>query len=140
LRPSRHKVFLVLDIVKHNRAGKGLGVHLFMAKRGLEDYVHGPDFEQSVDGITLVQEYIESADPFCVTLNRTPAIETSRIIRRMNYEHPVYDMSAFDAQRKHDRISGVRHTHYCGAYWGYGFHEDGVRSALRVCARFGLEL
>lgn len=51
-------------IVKHNRAGKGLGVHLFMAKRGLEDYVHGPDFEQSVDGITLVQEYIESADPF----------------------------------------------------------------------------
>lgn len=83
---------------------------------------------------------IESADPFCVTLNRTPAIETSRIIRRMNYEHPVYDMSAFDAQGKHDRISGVRHTHYCGAYWGYGFHEDGVRNALRVCARFGLEL
>jgi hypothetical protein len=51
-------------IVKHNRAGKGLGVHLFMAKRGLLDYVQGPDFEQSVDGITLVQEYIESAEPF----------------------------------------------------------------------------
>ncbi len=51
-------------IVKHNRAGKGLGVHLFLAKKGLEDYVFGPDFEPSVDGITLVQEYIESADPF----------------------------------------------------------------------------
>jgi hypothetical protein len=51
-------------IVKHNRAGKGLGVHLFLAKRGLEEYVQGPEFEQSVDGITLVQEYIESADPF----------------------------------------------------------------------------
>lgn len=51
-------------IVKHNRAGKGLGVHLFLAKKGVEDYVNGPDFEQSVDGITLVQEYIESAKPF----------------------------------------------------------------------------
>ena len=40
-------------------------------------------------------------------------------------------------QRRFDEISGVRRTHYCGAYWGYGFHEDGVRSGLRVCAHFG---
>jgi predicted NAD/FAD-binding protein len=37
-------------------------------------------------------------------------------------------------------VSGQRRTHYCGAYWGYGFHEDGVASALRVCERFGSTL
>ena len=51
-------------ITKHNRAGKGLGVHLFLAQKGLVDYVNSEEFEHPVDGITLVQEYIESADPF----------------------------------------------------------------------------
>lgn len=51
-------------IIKHNRAGKGLGVRLFYAHKALEEHVYGDEFEPSVDGITLVQEYIESADPF----------------------------------------------------------------------------
>ena len=55
----------------------------------------------------------------------------------MRYHHPVYTPAGLAAQRRWDEVSGVRRTHYCGAYWGYGFHEDGVWSALRVCARFG---
>jgi uncharacterized protein len=74
---------------------------------------------------------------FCVTLNRTEAIEPERVLRVIRYDHPVYTPAGLAAQRRWDEASGVRRTHYCGAYWGYGFHEDGVVSALRVCARFG---
>ncbi len=51
-------------ITKHNRAGKGLGVRLFFSLEGLADYVDGPDFEPSVDGVTLVQQYIQAPEPF----------------------------------------------------------------------------
>jgi predicted NAD/FAD-binding protein len=70
---------------------------------------------------------------FCVTLNRTHAIDPDRIIRKIAYAHPVYTAQGERAQRRHDEISG-RHTrtHYCGAYWGWGFHEDGVKSGIRA--------
>jgi uncharacterized protein len=74
---------------------------------------------------------------FCVTLNRTEAIDPESVIRVLRYDHPVYTPAGLAAQRRWDQVSGVRRTHYCGAYWGYGFHEDGVVSGLRVCARFG---
>ncbi len=70
---------------------------------------------------------------FCVTLNRTEAIDPARIIRRMEYNHPVFTRAGVAAQARHGEISGRRRTHYCGAYWRWGFHEDGVWSALRVC-------
>jgi uncharacterized protein len=69
---------------------------------------------------------------FCVTLNRTAAIDPERIIRRIQYAHPVYTPAGVAAQARHHEISGRNRTHYCGAYWGWGFHEDGVISALRV--------
>ena len=50
----------------------------------------------------------------------------------MTYHHPLYSVQAIDAQRRHHEINGQRGTYYCGAYWGYGFHEDGVRSALAL--------
>ncbi len=77
---------------------------------------------------------------FCVTLNRTEAIDPERVIRVIRYDHPVYTPAGLAAQRRWAEVSGVRRTHYCGAYWGYGFHEDGVVSGLRVCASFGKEL
>ncbi|HSR69612.1 MAG TPA: FAD-dependent oxidoreductase [Acidobacteriota bacterium] len=76
---------------------------------------------------------------YCVTLNRGD-IDSARILRRLVYQHPVYTPQALRAQSRHADISGRRRTHYCGAYWGYGFHEDGVNSALRVCRAFGMEL
>ncbi len=74
---------------------------------------------------------------FCVTLNRTDAIDPQRIIRTIQYAHPVYTSAGRAAQLRHHEISGRNRTHYCGAYWGWGFHEDGVRSALRVVGELG---
>ncbi len=78
---------------------------------------------------------------YCVTLNRTEAIDPAKIIRTISYAHPVYTPAGVAAQRRHATISGFeRRTHYCGAYWGWGFHEDGVRSALAACEPFGVSL
>ncbi len=74
---------------------------------------------------------------FCVTLNRTAAIDPDRIIRTIQYAHPVYTPAGVAAQSRHHEISGRNRTHYCGAYWGWGFHEDGVKSALRVVREIG---
>ncbi len=74
---------------------------------------------------------------FCVTLNRTAAIDPERITSRMQYAHPVYTPAGVAAQSRHREISGRNRTHYCGAYWGWGFHEDGVQSALRVAREIG---
>lgn len=69
---------------------------------------------------------------FCVTLNRTEAIDPEQIICKTRYAHPVYTPAGVAAQARHHEISGRNRTHYCGAYWGWGFHEDGVSSAQRV--------
>ena len=74
---------------------------------------------------------------FCVTLNRTAAIDPEQIIRTIQYSHPVYTPAGVAAQSRHHEISGRNRTHYCGAYWGWGFHEDGVKSALRVVREIG---
>jgi len=80
---------------------------------------------------------LRSEREFCVTLNRTEAIDPARVITRISYAHPVYTAAGVDAQRRFEQINAHRHTHFCGAYWGWGFHEDGVRSALRVAERLG---
>ncbi len=74
---------------------------------------------------------------FCVTLNRTAAIDPAKVIRTIDYAHPVYTAAGVDAQRRFAEINDRRGTHFCGAYWGWGFHEDGVRSAVRVAGRLG---
>jgi predicted NAD/FAD-binding protein len=70
---------------------------------------------------------------YCVTLNRSAAIAPERVITTIAYAHPVFTAAGTAAQQRHREISGVNRTHYCGAYWGWGFHEDGVVSALRAC-------
>jgi predicted NAD/FAD-binding protein len=77
---------------------------------------------------------------FCVTLNRTESIDPEAIIEVIRYDHPLYTPAGLAAQRRWAEVSGVARTHFCGAYWGFGFHEDGVVSALRVCERFGSSL
>ena len=76
----------------------------------------------------------------CVTLNRSDAIDPERVLRTFRYAHPVFTAAGARAQARVHEISGVERTHFCGAYWGHGFHEDGVVSALRVARRFGLAL
>lgn len=76
----------------------------------------------------------------CVTLNQTNKIDPKKILRRFTYAHPVFSLESLSAQQKRKDICGHNHTHFCGAYWYNGFHEDGVRSALDVCQRFGITL
>jgi predicted NAD/FAD-binding protein len=74
---------------------------------------------------------------FCITLNRDRDIDQSKIIKKISYHHPVYRRQAPLAQKRWLEINGVNNTCFCGAYWGSGFHEDGVVSALAVCREFG---
>ena len=84
---------------------------------------------------------LAAEEDFCVTLNHTEAIDPAKIIRTIRYAHPMYTPSGVAAQAEHATISGLAgRTHYCGAYWGWGFHEDGVVSALRACKPFGVSL
>ncbi len=70
---------------------------------------------------------------FCVTLNRSDAIDPAQVLKRITYHHPVFTPEAIAAQQRHREINGQRRTWYCGAYWGFGFHEDGVKSAMMAC-------
>jgi predicted NAD/FAD-binding protein len=74
---------------------------------------------------------------FLLTLNSSERIDPAKVLRSFSYEHPVYTAAGVAAQARHREVSGVRRTHYCGAYWGWGFHEDGVVSAMRACERAG---
>ncbi|NTU65306.1 MAG: hypothetical protein HGB05_18370, partial [Chloroflexi bacterium] len=75
---------------------------------------------------------LDAPETFCVTLNDSDAIDPARILYRTIYHHPVFTGAGIQAQARRDEISGVNRTWYCGAYWSYGFHEDGVNSGLAV--------
>jgi predicted NAD/FAD-binding protein len=77
---------------------------------------------------------------FCVTLNHTDAIDQDKILRVIDYAHPVFTEEAVAAQSRHREIDGVRRTYYCGAYWRYGFHEDGVVSAMAALQHFEADI
>ncbi len=73
---------------------------------------------------------IEASKTFCVTLNSNDRIDSNKIIRRIEYSHPAFDSRQQQAQNRFDELAGANRTSYCGAYWGNGFHEDGVISGL----------
>jgi predicted NAD/FAD-binding protein len=83
---------------------------------------------------------IPTAENYCVTLNATRLIDASKILRLETFHHPVYNAEAIRAQQQWDRVSGRNRTHYCGAYWFYGFHEDGLNSARRVARELGVSV
>ncbi|NYR09006.1 FAD-dependent oxidoreductase [Psychrobacter sp. BI730] len=76
---------------------------------------------------------------YLVTLNHE--VDDKQIVKSIDYSHPVFDLKMIEAQTKWSSISGAGlHTHFCGAYWFNGFHEDGVRSGLRVCQALGHDI
>ncbi len=81
---------------------------------------------------------IESAEPLIVTLNPTVDIDPAKILRRMRYAHPVYNPVSVAARARKAEIQGKQRTWFAGAYWGWGFHEDGVRSAVEVAEALGV--
>ncbi|SHF95305.1 Predicted NAD/FAD-binding protein [Desulfacinum infernum DSM 9756] len=78
--------------------------------------------------------------PYCVTLNPFDSQPVQEEVAAFDDTHPMYTFEAMETQKNLDKLNGVRRTYFCGAYFGYGFHEDGVRSALAVARHFGLEL
>ena len=77
---------------------------------------------------------------FCVTLNHTHAIDPGKIIQSINYTHPIFTERVVAAQGRHREINGARRTYFCGAYWRFGFHEDGVVSAMNALDHFQEDL
>jgi len=80
-----------------------------------------------------ILQSLQSRHTFCVTLNESDLIDESKIIRRIRYHHPIYTSRQAEAQSRHEAVACANRTSFCGAYWGFGFHEDGVRSAQTVC-------
>jgi len=87
-----------------------------------------------------ILQSIGAPEEFCVSLNLVKAIDPAKIHRKFVYYHPVYNPGSLAARQSHGQINGVNRTYYAGAYWGYGFHEDGVKSALEVTRHFGKTL
>jgi len=83
---------------------------------------------------------LTSPHTFCVTLNQTAQIQADKILAKFNYHHPVISPTSYQVQQRREEICGKQGIHFAGAYWYQGFHEDGVKSALDVAARFGVTL
>ncbi|MEO8680575.1 MAG: FAD-dependent oxidoreductase, partial [Vicinamibacterales bacterium] len=82
---------------------------------------------------------LTASEPYFVTLNPGGQIDERRVLRRLDYRHPLFTSDAIGAHQRWREVSGVNRTHYCGAYWFHGFHEDGLNSALRVAGALGVD-
>lgn len=83
---------------------------------------------------------LRTAEDYCVTLNPGRFAERSRIIRELVYHHPMYTAEAVATQGSLAKLNGRRHTYFCGSYFGYGFHEDALRSGVQVAEAFRIHL
>jgi len=81
---------------------------------------------------------LDAPQPLVVTLNRTAQIAPEKILKRMRYHHPLYTPASVAAQQRKTEIQGNNRTWFAGAYWGWGFHEDGMRSAVDVATALGV--
>jgi predicted NAD/FAD-binding protein len=101
--------------------------------------------DRGADATTLTYymnklQNIDAPIDFCVSLNQTEYIHPEKIFKSFSYSHPSFSQDAINAQAQQHVINGKDNIYYCGAYWKYGFHEDGVNSALAVCQALGVEL
>lgn len=87
--------------------------------------------------VTLLQ-HLPGSRRYLVSLNSDELIDPAAVLATIDYAHPVFDRAAIEAQHAFDTIDGTGGVHFCGAWRGYGFHEDGITSALRVCERLGI--
>ena len=79
---------------------------------------------------------LKTDNTYCVTLNYTDQIDKKKIIKTIDYHHPIFTPESIIAQENHRLINGTNRTYYCGAYWRNGFHEDGVVSAINALSHF----
>ncbi len=130
IRTQENEVVLHTDarlLPRRRRARAAWNVHLPRAERESVSVTYSMNLLQGLD----------TREEICVTLNRSDEIDPRRILGSWRVHHPLFDAAAFRAQGERGHICGVGRTHYAGAWWGYGFHEDGVRSARVVARRLG---
>jgi len=111
---------------KARRAWAAWNYHVLPAERTRAALTYNMNILQSLD----------APEPFLVTLNRSEAIDPAKVLRRIRYEHPLYTPAGVAAQARQHEINGPLNTYFCGAYWRFGFHEDGVVSALQALDHF----
>ena len=104
-------------------------------------HVSGPDSAGAVDRAAVtynmnILQRLTTRTPLLVTLNMTQRVDPARVIRTLAYEHPVFTPAAVAAQARQAEINGAHRAYFCGAYWRFGFHEDGVVSALAALEHF----
>ena len=75
---------------------------------------------------------LKTVNNYFLTLNPIFEIDKNKIIKELEFFHPVYDLKSIDAQKKLNVIQGAYHSWFCGSYFGYGFHEDGLKSAINI--------
>ena len=83
---------------------------------------------------------LRAQNDYCVTLNRGESFRPNTVIAEMAYHHPLYSFDSMATQAKLPQLNGCNRTCFCGSYFGYGFHEDAVRSGVGVAKTFGLAL
>lgn len=108
------------------------------------NYTRHPDSDETSPvtvsyDMTRLQR-LDTQQPVFVTLNPQKPIPDKKVIKEIYYTHPQYSFDAFQTQKKLPELNGKQRTFFCGAYFGYGFHEDGVKSALAVGEKFGVAL
>jgi uncharacterized protein len=99
------------------------------------NYEHGGEVEGSrvcLHYLINKLQPLPCKQPIVVSLNPVSAISADKIIKRIAYTHPVFDSAAIQAQTQLHRIQGVQNTWFCGAWAGYGFHEDGLKAGSAV--------
>jgi predicted NAD/FAD-binding protein len=96
-----------------------------------------PSSEVKVTYNMNILQRLQAKEAYCVSLNQDMQLDSSKIIRQLQYDHPNYNTRRAKAQSRHREVIRQHRTSFCGAYWGNGFHEAGVTSALRVCEAFG---
>ena len=82
---------------------------------------------------------LDTPHTYCVSLNPNSSLDPKKIVRSILYRHPRFIPGRKNAQARHCSMIRRGGISYCGAYWGYGFHEDGIKSALSICDAFDIE-
>ena len=133
---QRNQVVLHTDrrlLPRRRRAWASWNYHLPMDGAPMDGAAGGSSVTYHMNRL----QSLSAQEELCVTLNLTDRIEPARVLGSWNYAHPVYTSAGMQAQRRRIEIDGIDRIHYCGAYWGWGFHEDGVVSAMRTCTPLG---
>ena len=105
------------------------------------NYLLGNEYDKKVTltyNMNILQS-LKAKKTFCVTLNNCELIDENKIIKEITYHHPLFTNETIKSQSNKDLIDGKINTYFCGAYWSNGFHEDGVKSAIDVCKKLGVD-